>query len=73
MAAAALEAPTLHSLGPPAHTRTVSLRRLKAIAERMGPRHPLRLVLLSEPDEVPWEEYASKSEIWFRLLTLKED
>lgn len=51
----------------------VSLRHLKSLSRRMGPRHPLRVVLEAEPNEISWEEYATKSPVWFRLLTLKED
>jgi hypothetical protein len=51
----------------------VNLTRLKSLASKMGSRHPLRILLLAEPDEIPWEEYATKSAMWFRLLKLKED
>jgi hypothetical protein len=47
---------------------SVSLRPLKAVAETFGPTHPLRTLLLSEPDEVPAAEYALKVGSWFRLL-----
>jgi hypothetical protein len=73
MEAAVMESPSLQPPEVRPQAKTVSLRRLKGLAARMGPSHPLRVVLLSEPDEVPWEEYAAKSEIWFRLLTLKGD
>lgn len=46
----------------------VSLRLIKAAAETFGPSHPLRILLMGEPDEVPAAEYALKLPGWFRLM-----
>lgn len=53
--------------------QVVDLRPLKAIAERLSPQHPYRVILLGEPDEIPWEDYATKMPVWFRLVSLRED
>lgn len=65
--------PEMPSEQPEPDGRWVSLRPLKALASKMGPRNPLRNLLLTEPDEIPWEEYAAKASIWFKLLSLRED
>jgi hypothetical protein len=57
----------------PQQTRhgSISLRGLKGFAERAVPHDaPLYTVLISEKDELPPEEYASKSEVWFRLIDI---
>ncbi|MDE1822156.1 MAG: hypothetical protein KGJ23_15170 [Euryarchaeota archaeon] len=46
----------------------VSLRPLKAVAETFGAAHPLRTLLMGEPDEIPAMEYAAKVAGWFRLM-----
>lgn len=46
----------------------VSLREIKQTAEEFGPTHPLRIILLGEPDELPRQEYLAKLPGWFRLL-----
>jgi hypothetical protein len=46
----------------------VSLRPLKVIAESFDPAHPLRILLMGEPDELPAEEYLTKVRGWFRLM-----
>ncbi len=46
----------------------VSLRPMKAVAESFVPAHPLRVLLMGEPDEVPAEEYVAKVRGWFRLM-----
>lgn len=51
----------------------VSLRELKQAAEEFGPRHPLRILLLGEPDQIPREEYYAKLPGWFRLLKVPAD
>jgi hypothetical protein len=60
-------------LDAPPTRGTVSLRRMKESVRRLDPDHPLRLVLASEPDEISWEEYATKVEVWFRLLNVRAD
>jgi hypothetical protein len=54
-------------------TARVSLRTLKAAADRLPLTHPLRVVLSGEPDEIPKEEYAIKAPGWFRLLLVKAE
>ena len=46
----------------------VSLREMKAMAQGLEPSHPLRILVLGEPDEIPQFEYASKVVGWFRLI-----
>ncbi len=50
----------------------VSLRPLKEIARRFSPKHPFRVLILEEPDELSWEEYSAKMPVWFRLVSLQE-
>lgn len=50
---------------------SVSLRGLKGFAERTVPHDaPFYQVLMSEKDELSLEEYASKSEVWLRLIDI---
>jgi hypothetical protein len=46
----------------------VSLRQLKAMAQGLDPGHPLRVLIMGEPDEIPRREYATKVVGWFRLI-----
>jgi hypothetical protein len=46
----------------------VSLRQMKAMAQALEPSHPLRILVLGEPDEIPRHEYANKVVGWFRLI-----
>jgi hypothetical protein len=46
----------------------VSLRSMKALAERFEPTHPFRILLLGEPDRIPRDEYATKVVGWYRLI-----
>ncbi len=46
----------------------VSLREMKAMAQGLDPFHPLRVLILGEPDEIPRQEYAAKVVGWFRLI-----
>jgi hypothetical protein len=66
-------APTTSSRAPslPSATTakgTVSLRPLKEFVRNLRPEHPLRLVLVGEPDEMDRGEYYVKLTIWLRLL-----
>jgi hypothetical protein len=45
----------------------VSLRPIKELVQRMDPNHPLRIVLLGEPDEMSRWEYGAKVSGWLRL------
>jgi len=51
----------------------VSLREMKEMAQGLGPSHPLRILLLGEPDEIPRQEYANKVVGWFRLIVTPVD
>jgi hypothetical protein len=53
--------------------RMVSLRELKSMAHRLDPSHPLRILVLGEPDEIPRQEYATKVVGWFRLINSPVD
>jgi hypothetical protein len=46
----------------------VSLREMKAMAQNLEASHPLRILILGEPDEIPHREYANKVVGWFRLI-----
>ncbi|MGC2358691.1 MAG: hypothetical protein WA691_00045 [Thermoplasmata archaeon] len=46
----------------------VSLREMKSMAHGLDPSHPLRILVLGEPDEIPRHEYANKVVGWFRLI-----
>jgi hypothetical protein len=41
---------------------------MKAMAQSLEPFHPLRILVLGEPDEIPRSEYANKVVGWFRLI-----
>ncbi len=60
---------------PPSPTtippETVSLRPIKEFVRNLRPDHPLRLVLVGEPDEMDRSEYYVKLTIWLRLLPLE--
>ena len=51
----------------------VSLRQIKAMAQGLEPTHPLRILVLGEPDEIPRQEYASKILGWYRLILTRAD
>ena len=51
----------------------VSLREMKEMVQGLGPSHPLRILLLGEPDEIPRQEYANKVVGWFRLIVTPVD
>ena len=46
----------------------VETRPLKEIVRKLPPDHPLRVVILSEPDEIDGEECFVKLTVWLRLL-----
>jgi hypothetical protein len=46
----------------------VSLREMKTRAEALDPRHPFRVLIMGEPDEIPRREYVTKVVGWFRLI-----
>lgn len=46
----------------------VDLTPLKAVVRRLPSRHPLRLVVLAEPDWISRRDYVAKAEVWCRLL-----
>ena len=65
-AASAFRAPPPRS---PRHgDAPVSLRPLKEFVQRLSPDHPLRVVLMDEPDEIDRAEYCVKLTVWLRLL-----
>ncbi|MCI4337094.1 MAG: hypothetical protein L3K17_07915 [Thermoplasmata archaeon] len=63
------DAPAPLPTGAPA---IVTLRPLKEVARRLAPAHPLRILLLGEPDEMPAAEFASKAGGWLRLLAVDQ-
>ena len=46
----------------------VSLRLVKQFVRNLEPAHPLRVVVISEPDEIDRVEYLIKLAVWLRLL-----
>jgi hypothetical protein len=50
--------------------QAVSLRPIKEFVRNLRPDHPLRMVLVGEPDELDRREYYVKLTIWLRLLPL---
>ena len=46
----------------------VSIRPIKEFAQKLSPDHPLRIVLMGEPDEIGQGEYLVKLTVWLRLL-----
>jgi hypothetical protein len=60
----------LPSNGP---EEAISLRGLKSFAQNLRPDHPLRIVLLGEPDEMSRSEYGSKLMGWIRLAHCAKD
>ena len=53
---------------------TIDLRPLKTMLEqRLPPNHPLRVLVLGEPDFMPRSEYRSKLPGWFRILMNRAD
>lgn len=49
----------------------MNIQPLKKIALKLPLSSPLRTVLLSQPDEIPNEEFASKVDIIFQLAKLE--
>jgi len=46
----------------------VSLRPIKEVVRKLSPDHPLRMVLMGEPDTMDRGEYFVKLTVWLRLL-----
>ncbi len=51
----------------PAGLRTVKLSGLKQFAQEDLPRGPLRDDILSQPDQLPPEEFLASARVWLRL------
>ena len=50
----------------------VAIRPVKDVVRMLPPGHPLRVVVLSEPDELDGNEYFVKLSVWLRLLPKDE-
>ena len=46
----------------------IATRPLKEIVRKLPPDHPLRVVVLSEPEEIDGDECFVKLTVWLRLL-----
>ena len=46
----------------------IATRPLKEIVRKLPPDHPLRVVVLSEPEEIDGDECFVKLIVWLRLL-----
>ena len=69
----AASALTLSSRSPspevaPRSNGKVLTRPLKEIVRKLPPDHPLRVVVLSEPEELDGDECFVKLTVWLRLL-----
>jgi hypothetical protein len=51
----------------------VSIRELKAMVQGLEPSNPLRIMVMSEPDEMPRFEYTAKVLSWYRLVLSRKD
>ncbi len=49
----------------------VSLRPIKEFVRKLPLGHPLRIIVLSEPDEIDGDECFVKLTVWLRLLPEK--
>ncbi len=45
----------------------VDIRELKSVARELSSADPLRILILSEPDDMTREQYVAKIVAWFRL------
>ena len=54
--------------GAPKLRGKIETRPLKDLVRKLPPDHPLRVVILSEPDEIDGEECFVKMTVWLRLL-----
>jgi hypothetical protein len=50
----------------------VTLRPIKDVVRKLQPNHPLRVVVLSEPEEIDGDEYFVKLTVWLKLLPRQE-
>lgn len=51
----------------PIHSGWVDIRKLKDAARELNSADPLRILILSEPDDMTREQYVAKIVAWFRL------
>ncbi len=54
---------------PKKPTDIVDLRPLKRVVDEFPPRHPLRMMIAEEPDQMQFWESAVVAPRWFLLLT----
>lgn len=52
----------------PAKPEMISLRPVKEFVRNLKPGHPLRILIMGEPDDMTRSEYCSKLMGWLRLL-----
>ena len=64
--------PSPSPVGAPLANGKVAIRPVKDVVRRLPPSHPLRVVVLSEPDELDGNEYFVKLSVWLRLLPKDE-
>ena len=62
------EAKESDASGSASQSALVDLRPLKGAVLELPADHPLRLVVLMEPDKLSREEYAGRLPTWFNLL-----
>jgi hypothetical protein len=52
----------------------IDIRSLKKIVRRDYPKDaPISIVVLSEPDHLPKDEYAIKLMVWFKLIPVMKE
>lgn len=71
-----MERPTSSSWPPPLldvgrSDGKIETRPLKEIVRKLPRDHPLRVVILSEPDDMDLNEYFVKLTVWLRLLPIE--
>jgi hypothetical protein len=67
-------APTSSARSPsPSRNGRIETGPLKAIVRKLPAGHPLRVVILSEPEEIDGDECFVKLTVWLKLLPAPED
>ena len=52
--------------------KKVNLSSLKSLAMKFADDAPIRVVLLSEPDEMDYVEYCHKAMVWWKLVRISK-
>ena len=52
--------------------KKVNIRSIKTLAAKYTEDSPIRVVILSEPDEMDYVEYCFKMMVWWKLIPLSK-